>query len=384
MLACNSVLRARSVGWFAPNYKVSSESFRELADTLDPVKESASKIDGVIRTITDGRVDFWTLDNPNAGRSRKYHLAIIDEAAFTGPDMMDIWERSIQPTLLDYLGKAVALSNANGNDPTNFLWRVCKEPQHGFAEYHGPTHQNPFMPASELARLERDTHPLVWRQEYLAEFVDFGGAAFFSSENLLVDSQPVDYPPHCETVFAVIDTAVKGGKEHDATAVSYWAHNERSRYLVCLDWDIVNIDGAMLEQWIPSVFQRCEDLAKQCHARYGSGGAWIEDAAAGAVLLQQCAMRGMPAQALPSKLTSAGKDARAINASGPVHRGEVKFSRTAFEKQATFKGSTNNQMWNQIVGFRVGDRAAATRADDLLDTFTYAVSIALGDSKGIA
>lgn len=82
--------------------------------------------------------------------------------------------------------------------------------------------------------------------------------------------------------------------------------------------------------------------------------------------------------------TAAGKDERAINASGPVFRGEVKFSRHAYDKTVTFKDTTRNHMVSQVVGFRIGDKDAAKRADDLLDTLTYAVAITLGNSEGFA
>ena len=73
-----------------------------------------------------------------------------------------------------------------------------------------------------------------------------------------------------------------------------------------------------------------------------------------------------------------------MNASGPVFRGEVKWSRHADEKKTPFKGVTRNHMTSQVYGFRIGDKGAATRSDDLLDTFCYAVAITLGDNKGIA
>jgi hypothetical protein len=103
------------------------------------------------------------------------------------------------------------------------------------------------------------------------------------------------------------------------------------------------------------------------------------------MLLQQCALRGLPVYPLPSDLTAAGKDNRAINASGPVYRGEVKFSRVVADKNdVTFKGATRNHFLSQITGFRIGDKNAAKRADDCLDTFTYAIAITLGNSKGYA
>jgi len=399
-IACDGAIKRESVGWFAPEHKFIAEAYAEIADILAPVKSASSKVEGVIRTITGGRIDFWSLENDRAGRSRKYHKVIIDEAAFAKANMIDIWEKSIEPTLLDYTGAAYALSNTNGNDTGNFFWKVCKEAQYGFTEYHAPSWQNPHVPLRRPGETEADynerrrqvyaelrakTHPLVYRQEYEAEFVDFSGVAFFSQDKLLVDGQPVDFPAGCDSVFAIIDTAVKQGRDHDATAVSYWAHSTFGQHpLILLDWDMVSIDGALLEAWIPSVFARCEELAAQCRAVYGSTGVYIEDAQSGSILLQQCALRGLPAEALPSKLTSAGKDARAINASGPVYRGEVKVSRPAFLKTMQFKGTTQNHMLSQVTGFRIGDKQAATRADDLFDTFCYAVATTLGNQDGIA
>jgi len=210
--------------------------------------------------------------------------------------------------------------------------------------------------------------------------------SFFAEEAFLVEGKPVDYPAGCHHVFAVIDTAVKTGSGNDGTAVSYWASGERyGQYpLVLLDWDIIQIEGALLEGWIKTVFSRLEELARECRAVYGSIGSFVEDAQSGSLLLQQCAMRGWPASALPSTLTAAGKDGRAWNAARPVYSGKVKFSRPAIEKTVTYKGETKNHLLSQVVGFHIGDKDAAKRADDLLDTVTYAIAITLGDGEGIA
>lgn len=384
-IACDGCIKSENIGIFAPDYKTISETYNEIADILEPVKMSSSKIDGVIRTITGGRIDFWTLENERAGRSRKYHKVLFDEAAHTKPNLMRIWELAISPTLLDYKGSAIAFSTPNGVNQNNFFWRICNEKKHGFVDFHAPTASNPFLPADEIEEYRKKYHPLVFQQEFLAEFVDWSGVAFFGKDHLLVDGQGVPYPSGCDTVFAVIDSAVKGGREHDGTAVTYWALSDFNAHkLICLDYDIISIDGALLEHWIPSVFSRLEELAKMCRARFGSRGAFIEDAASGSILLQQCALRGFPTEALPGDLTAAGKDARAINASSPVWRGEVKFSDYAYDKIVVFKEAERNHLASQVFSFRVGDKNANTRADDLLDTFTYAIAISLGDQKGIA
>jgi hypothetical protein len=388
VLAASAAAKGLKVGLFTPEHKQLNEPYVELLSVLLPVKASANRNDGTIRTVTGGLIDFWSLDdNELAGRGREYDLVMIDEAAFTkNSQMVGIWQRSIKPTMATRPNATVwVFSTPNGNDPENFFYKLYTDKSLGFQDHYAPSSDSPYVTPEFLEEERTRTHPLVFRQEYLAEFVDFSGEAFFRPEYLLGDGGvPVEYPDHCDVVFAIIDSAVKAGREHDGTAVSYWAHSTFSRpALVCLDWDVISVDGAMLEAWIPNVFRRCEDLAAQCKARMGSAGAWIEDAQSGSILLQQCANRRLPAKALPADLTAAGKDGRALNVSGIVYQGHVKFSRHAYEKTTSFKGQERNHMWAQLMGFRIGDKAAATRADDLLDCFTYAIAIALGNADGI-
>ena len=124
-----------------------------------------------------------------------------------------------------------------------------------------------------------------------------------------------------------------------------------------------------------------EELSRLCRARFGSLGAWIEDKNSGTILLQQAQRRGMPAQAIDSKLTAMGKDERAINVSGYVHRGNVKYSDHAFNKVSIYKQKSRNHLLDQVESFRIGDKKS-DREDDLLDTFCYGIAIALGNAEG--
>jgi hypothetical protein len=393
------------IAWFAPQHKTWSEVYSELASTMAPLINHASKTAGVMRFKTGGRLDFWSLENPIAGRGRRYHRIVIDEAAF-GKDgdnkldgsTMEIWEKSIKPTLYDFGGEALVCSNSAGKNPDNFFYNICTDAQYGFKEHHAPTMGNPLLPKRVQnesmedwlvrrdklqADLVRENDPLVYAQEYLAEFVDWSGVAFFSRDKLLEQGLPVSYPSHCDGVFAVIDTASKTGTEHDATAVTYFAINRHSSGapLIVLDWDIAQIEGAILENWLPSVFKRLEELATVCRARSGALGAWIEDKNSGTILLQQAHRRHMGARPIDTKLTAMGKDERAISVSGYVHQGQVKYSDHAFNKVATYKRKSRNHLLDQVESFRIGDKDS-DREDDLLDTFCYGISISLGNSDG--
>jgi hypothetical protein len=72
------------------------------------------------------------LENQIAGRGRRYHRAVIDEAAFgkdgdTASDgsLMDLWEKSIKPTLFDFMGEVLVCSNSAGKNPDNFFYKIC-------------------------------------------------------------------------------------------------------------------------------------------------------------------------------------------------------------------------------------------------------------------
>jgi hypothetical protein len=391
--------------WLAPQHKTWSEVYPEIVNMIRPILDTSSKVSAVMRMKTGGRLDFWTLENSIAGRGRRYHRIVIDEAAFTKDgdnktdgSMMEIWEKSIKPTLYDYGGEVLVCSNSAGKNPENFFYNICTDPQYGFVEYHATTKDNTVLPkrlqnetpaawterrARYLDDLKTGNDPLVYAQEHLAEFVDWAGVGFFAREKLLVNNQPVPFPKRCECVFAVIDTASKTGTANDATAVTFFAFDRygSSYPLMILDWDIVQIEGALLETWLPIVFRRLEELAKQCRARSGSMGAHIEDQNSGTILLQQALRRGMPAAAVESKLTAMGKDERALNVSGYVFRGEVKYTDYAFNKVDTYKRRTKNHLMDQVESFRMGDKDSK-RDDDLLDTFCYGIAIALGDSGG--
>jgi phage terminase large subunit-like protein len=383
VIAEHAICSGQNVGIFAPDYKILAETFNELAYDLSPLKVASSKIEGVFRAATGGRVDFWSLDNERAGRSRKYHLVIIDEAAFAKQNMMDIWEKAIKPSLLDYVGGALVLSTPNGSDPDNFFYQICTDKKYGFTEYHAPTHTNPFLPRSEIDKLEHENAPLVFRQEYLAEFVDWSGSSFFSLDSLLLNKEPIkELDWRIDQVFATVDTASKDGAQHDGTGVIFWGRSKHHGIpLLILDWDVTQIEASLLSTWLPGVIQRCEDLAAQFKAREGSLGVWIEDKDSGIALLQTGKRLRMPVHAIDSKLTAQGKEGKAIVASPHVYQGSVKFTQFAFDKTKIYRKQSKNHLLDQVGGFCMGMKRKEHKLD-LVDCFSYGVCISLGNAKG--
>ena len=372
--------KGHAVGWFVPEYKLMRPTFARMRKMLAPIVTKSSKTEAFIELQTGGSVEFWTLDNEDAGRSRSYDTGIIDEASLVKVGLRDIVEQAIMPTLLDRRGRLIMAGTPKGIDPENYFYLACTDKALGWQEWHAPTRNNPTLDPIGVANLATEYPPLVYQQEYLAEFVDWSGDAFFSLDRMLVDGFPAETPPFCDTVFATVDSATKTGREHDGTAVCFWAYTVLPEpTLVLLDWDIVQIEGSLLEVWLPTVFGTLNSYATVCNARMGSTGVHIEDKASGTILLQQAIRRGLGANAIDSKLTSLGKDERAISVSGYVFRGMVKMAAPAYERTVNYKGQTLNHLRKQVMGYRVGLK---DQDDALLDAFTYGVAIALGNAEG--
>ena len=229
-------------------------------------------------------------------------------------------------------------------------------------------------------------------------------ASFFQLESLLVkgpliDSEgkpvfiPVPMPAKTDTIFAVIDTAIKSGQEHNSTAVAWISYNSLTPPATTLivDWDITQIEGAHQEAWLPSVHARGEELARLCGARHGYSGAMIEDKATGTVLIQQSENQARRegkrslGRAIDSALTAMGKEERAIAAAPYVEAGMIKLTEHAFNKTKIHKGKSANHFLVQVTDFRLG--AKQKDGLDLLDTFCYSVlltcGVNFGDRKGI-
>src|SRR5579863_533254 len=74
-------LDGHPVGWFSPTYKYHAEAWREFVRILDPLIVRKNATAGLIELVTGGTLEFWTLSDQDAGRSRKYKRIGIDEAA---------------------------------------------------------------------------------------------------------------------------------------------------------------------------------------------------------------------------------------------------------------------------------------------------------------
>lgn len=168
-----SAVHGYPVAWFAPTYKLQTEVWKEAKRVLRPLISSINTQERRLELVTGGVLEFWTMDGDDPARGRKYGRIVIDEAAMVR-DLRAKWDESIRPTLTDYRGEAWLFSTPKGrNDFARFFDDAGART--GWARWQIPTRHNPYIDPAEIEQARRDLPELVFRQEYLAEFVDFAG-----------------------------------------------------------------------------------------------------------------------------------------------------------------------------------------------------------------
>jgi phage terminase large subunit-like protein len=166
------------VGWFSPTYKMLTEVWREALRLLKPIAARVSTSDHRIENIAGGVLEFWSLENPDSARGRKYKRIIVDEAAMI-PNLMDAWQYALRPTLVDYSGDAYFLSTPKGRGGFWQMWQWGQDPlQAEWASWQMPSNVNPRLKQSELDAMQATMPERVFAQEIDATFLEDGGGVF--------------------------------------------------------------------------------------------------------------------------------------------------------------------------------------------------------------
>lgn len=181
----------RRVGWFAPTYKLLGDAWRELDEVLQPITRRRDASDHRMEFYGNSILECWSLDKPDAGRSRKYHEVIVDEAAMVS-DLQVQWEQAILPTLTDYDGSAWFLSTPKGTASYfNTLFRKGQDPlQPLWRSWQMPSRINPFLKAAVIQRFREELTDLAFAQEFEAQFVSWAGAVFRRIQDAITNKPP--------------------------------------------------------------------------------------------------------------------------------------------------------------------------------------------------
>lgn len=256
-------------GYFTPTYKLLNGTYTECLSALEPIIKRKNE-NQFIELITGGRIEFWSLENQLAGRSRKYKRSVIDEAAFV-KNLWKVWTESIRATLTDLKGDAWFLSTPRGKNDFFKLFMRGKSFEKNWMSWQMSTYSNPYIDDEEINDAKADLPELAFLQEYMAEFNE-NVANPFGSDHIKKCTKPLSTKP---AKFWGIDLAksvdwtVIIGFDEDGNVCQFhrfqkdWLQTKQTIIALIPKNDPVEIDSTGVGDAI------VEDLQKHFNAMYG-------------------------------------------------------------------------------------------------------------------
>ena len=181
--------------WVAPSYKVAAVGWRLVRGLALQVSGAVIRDGDMLATLPNGgTVQVRSADNPDSLRGEGLDFVVVDECAYVAEEA---WQEALRPALSDRLGRAMFISTPAGR---NWFWRHYQRGlQDGeWQSWRFPTADNPYIEPGEIEAARGDLPEMIFRQEYLAEFLESEGAVFRNiAANLTApDTTPGDHAGH--------------------------------------------------------------------------------------------------------------------------------------------------------------------------------------------
>jgi hypothetical protein len=182
--------KAGDYGWIAPTYNVADrgiEAFRNIADGFIQVCGRAPTRIEFTGPVGPVRIWFLSADNPDNIRGFGFQGIVIDEAAMISPD---VWNYVLRPTIAQTLGWAVFVSTPKGRNWFYDLYTRGMDPnEDDYASFTFPSKESPYFPEKEWDEAKRTLPEDVFRQEYMAEFMEDSAGVFRNVDACTVSSE---------------------------------------------------------------------------------------------------------------------------------------------------------------------------------------------------
>ena len=180
--------------WVAPTYRQSRIAFRIMTSQFKDAIKRATKNPMEIYWLSGGITQFNSTDQADNLRGEGVSFMIIDEAAMVSEEA---WTEALRPTLSDKNGRAIIVSTPKGMNWFHKLWLRGQDPAYqDYESWQFPTSSNPYIPDSEIEEVKNTLPYDVFRQEYLAEFLEDGAGVFRGIRNCIKGELEEPKPGH--------------------------------------------------------------------------------------------------------------------------------------------------------------------------------------------
>lgn len=166
--------------------------------------------DMLIELKNGSQLFYMGSDDPDSLRGPAPTAVILDEAAYHKPEA---WYNVIEPNLTVNRAPALFVSTPKGfnwfKDLEDEAKRLIEKGSKDWATFHFTIYDNPYIGREEIERIRESVDPMVWRQEYMAEYESAVGRVFnlFQDTERHVRSFP--FPTRGESCYRAIDWGMR-------------------------------------------------------------------------------------------------------------------------------------------------------------------------------
>ena len=194
--------------WVSPVYKQSKKVFEEVYKAFrkrPEIYRNVNKSELILEYITGSTIQFFSAERYDNIRGFTFDYLICDEFAFMDSEA---WTEVLRATVLVKGKKVLLISTPKGK---NHFWQLHQLDgvNSQYKSFTMTSYDNPLIDPKEIDDARTTLPDHVFRQEYLAEFID-GGAGLFQGQIIrLPQQQSIRY-------FAGIDV----GRNDDYTVLT--------------------------------------------------------------------------------------------------------------------------------------------------------------------
>ena len=194
--------------WVSPVYSQANKVQKELNNEASSVIKSNNYSSSEMTLMNGSTIYFRSAERYDNMRGMTNDYAIIDEAAFI---KNEAWDEAIRPTLIVRGKRVLFISTPKGKNWFYDMYQLGMSDDHpNYKSYKGSSLDSPYMPVDEINEARKTVPEQIFRQEYLAEFMDGGGEVF---SNMRTFDQ---WPKAKGKIFAGLDI----GRQEDFTVLT--------------------------------------------------------------------------------------------------------------------------------------------------------------------
>ena len=176
--------------WVSPVYSQAQKVHKELMQAIggSGIVASNNYSSNELTLKTGTTIYFRSAERYDNIRGMTLDYVVIDEAAFIKDDA---WSEAIRPTTVVRGKKVLFISTPKGKNWFYDLYQLGVSPDHkNYKSYKGSSYDTPYIDPQEIEDAKSTVPENIFKQEYLAEFLDSGGEVFTNIENIILDTWP--------------------------------------------------------------------------------------------------------------------------------------------------------------------------------------------------